>query len=173
MKVLIVYSSRWGVSKQACEMLVERFNKSVDAEIYNINDNPPTPKNFDIAVIGGSIRYGKLNSKLKKYIKKHLNDLSNMNTAAFICCGYSNNFDDYRIMQLPKALVCSLGVHYFGGELKPDKIRGIDKAIVKMARESIITQDIDVSERDRAELPEIMPDTIYALAERICALGKQ
>ena len=37
-----------------------------------------------------------------------------MNSAAFICCGIGKNFDDYRIMQLPKDINFSLGVHYFG-----------------------------------------------------------
>ena len=73
-------------------------------------------------------------------------------------------------MQLPKGLKCSLGIHYFGGELKPDKIKGFDKLIVKIMRENILTQDIDISERDKNELPELMTDTIFALAERICRL---
>ena len=73
-------------------------------------------------------------------------------------------------MQLPKQLHCSLGIQHFGGELKPDKLKGLDKLMVKMMREKIKTQDPDISDVDREELPELLPDTVYALAERICML---
>ena len=111
---------------------------------------------------------GRLNSNLKKYISLYKENLSGMPSAAFICCGIIKDFDDYRIMQLPKDVNFSLGVHCFGGELKPDKIKGFDKLIVKAFRESIRTQDPDQSDCERHELPELLPDTIYALAERIC-----
>ena len=108
--------------------------------------------------------------KLKKYIKTHKKALSNMPSAAFICCGITKDFDDYKVMQLPKDLVCSLGIHCFGGQLKPDKVKGFDKIIVKSFRESILMQDPDITDSDRNELPEILPDTIYSLAERILRL---
>lgn len=132
---------------------------------------PPSPDGYDVAVVGGSIRMGKLNSKLKKYIKANMEKLSSMPSAVFICCGLLKDFEDYKIMQLPKQLHCSLGIECFGGQLKPDKLKGIDKLIVKIMRESILTQDPDKSDDARFELPELMPDTIYALAEKICRLN--
>ena len=170
MKVLIVYATRGGTSKEAAEMLAERIGSRASVSLYNIEENPPAPDAFDVAVIGGSIRMAKLNKKLKRYIKEHLNTLSAMPCSVFICCGLSKDFDDYKIMQLPKQLKCSLGVQHFGGELKPDKLKGLDKLLVKVMREKILTQDPDISDSDREELPELLPDTIYALAERICML---
>lgn len=170
MKVLIVYSTRQGVSRQASEMLAQRMGNKASVSLFNIMDTPPAPDGFDAVVIGGSIRFGKLNKALKKYIKNNTHTLSSIPCAAFLCCGISKDFNDYATMQLPKGLKCSLGIHYFGGELKPDKIKGFDKLIVKIMRENILTQDIDISERDKNELPELMTDTIFALAERICRL---
>ena len=171
MKVLIIYATKGGVSKRAAEMLAERIGTKGDVSVYNIEDNPPSPDGFDVAVVGGSIRMGKLNKSLKKYIRANLERLCSMNSAVFICCGKSKEFDDYRIMQLPKKLNCSLGIQHFGGELKPDKLKGFDKFVVRMMRERIKTQDPHISDSDREELPELLPDTIYALAERICRLG--
>lgn len=170
MKVLIIYATKGGASKEASEMLAQRIGSKADISLFNITDNPPSPEGFDVAVIGGSIRMGKLNKSLKKYIRNNLQALSSMPSAAFLCCGISKDFGDYVTMQLPKALSCSLGIHHFGGELKPDKLRGIDKFMVRIMRESIATQDPDISDSDRQELPELLPDTIYALAERICRL---
>ena len=170
MKVLIIYATKGGASKEAAEMLAARIGNKADVSLFNITDAPPSPEGFDAAVIGGSIRMGKLNKSLKKYIKSNLEILSAMPSAAFLCCGISKDFDDYVTMQLPKNLNCSLGIHHFGGQLKPDRLKGIDKIVVRIMRESILTQDPDISDSDRNELPELLPDTIYALAERICRL---
>ncbi len=171
MKVLIVYATRGGVSRQAAEMLAAPLLAvNVEVSLFDIRDNPPSPEGFDVAVVGGSIRFGKLNSSLKKYIKTYKHTLGNMHSAAFICCGISENYEDYTVMQLPLDLNCSFGVHYFGGQLKPDRVSGFDKLIVKLVRESILTKDPDDSASNRAELPELMPDTINALAQRILLL---
>lgn len=171
MKVLIVYSTHNGASKEAVDLLTASLHRGVDASVFNIDDIPPSPEGFDVAVVGGSIRMGKLNGKLKKYIKENIDTLSSIPCAAFICCGLLKDFNDYRIMQLPKDLHCSLGVHCFGGQLKPDRCRGIDKLLVKMMRESILTQDPDNSADAMHDLPELMPDTIVALAEAINKLA--
>jgi hypothetical protein len=65
-----------------------------------------------------------------------------------------------------------LGIECFGGELKPDKVKGFDKFIVKAMRQSILTQDPDLSHSSNLELPEFMPENIIALAERIKRLNK-
>ena len=168
MKVLIVYATKHGSSKEAAEMLANSIKKNAEVSLFNINDNPPSPEDFDAVVVGGSIRFGKLNSKLKKYIKAHKALLAEKMSAIFICCGIAKDFEDYVTMQLPSDLNCPLGIHYFGGHLKPDRVHGIfDKILVKAMRESILMQDPDKSDYYRHELPELMPDTIYALAERI------
>ncbi len=167
MKVLVIYSSRNGASKRAAEMLTEHFGSRAEAALYDINDAPPSPADFDACVIGGSVRFGKLSKKLKKYISTYKKELAAMPAAAFICCGFVKDYEDYAVMQLPRDLEFSRGVHCFGGELKPDKLKGLDKLIVKVVRESIRTQDPDKADDDRHELPELMPDTIYALAEQL------
>ena len=167
MKVLIVYSTKNGVSREAANMLAGKLESFSDVDVYDINDNPPSPDRYDVAVVGGSIRMARLNKKLKRYIKENASKLSNMHSAAFICCGLTNDFDDYVVTEIPKNIKFSLGIDCFGGELKPDKLHGPDKFLTHIMRQSILTQDPDQSGRDMIELPELFPDTIYALAERI------
>ena len=71
MKVLIVYATKGGASKEAAQMLADRLKSRADVSLFDINDNPPAPDAFDVAVVGGSIRMGKLNKRLKKYIKSN------------------------------------------------------------------------------------------------------
>lgn len=170
MKVLIIYSTKGGVSRQCAEMLADKLYSSMEVSLYDIKNDPPSPEGFDVAVIGGSIRMGRLNKKLKSYIRDNADLLSHMNTAIYLCCGFTESFDDYVTIQIPKSVTASLGIHCFGGELKPEKLRGLDKLIVKMVRSSLKTEDIDFPDENRSPLPEIVPENIYRLADKIHAL---
>ncbi len=170
MKVLIVYSTHTGNSKKAAEMLAERLMPRAESTLFDIKNSPPSPEGYDAVVLGGSVRFAKLSRKLKKYIKQYKKILSEMPTAVFICCGYVKDYEDYAVMQLPQKLNVSLGVHCFGGELKPDKVNGFNKLVVFVMRQGIAMQDPEDKGEERHELPELNPETIYALAETICGL---
>ena len=172
MKILIIYATKNGVSKTAAERLGEQLSSSNEIEIYDINNNPPSPQGFDVIVLGGSVRMTKINKKLKKYLKEHFDAISNMPSAFFFCCGIIRDFEDYKATELPPKIHFSLGVECFGGELKPDKLKGFDKFIVKAMRQSILTQDSDLRNSSNLELPEFMPENVLALAERIKRVNK-
>ena len=171
MKILIIYATRGGVSKRCAEMLCERLNSDVfDITLCDIENGAPSPEGFDVAVIGGSIRMGSINKKLKKYLRTYTSALLNINTALFLCCGYTENFDDYVLLNIPHHLVPTLGMHCFGGELKPEKLKGFDKFVVKMVRTSILDEDFENPDPNSSPLPEIIPENIWRLADSIRAL---
>ena len=170
MKLLIVYSTKYGVSRSCVQMLADRLSSKMEVSVFNVNDAPPSPSEFDAAVVGGSIRMLRINKKLKAYLKQYQNELSNMPTALFLCCGFSENFDDYVPLVFPKKLNASLGIHCFGGELKPEKLKGLDKFIVKRIRSSMQYRDFDDPDPNASPLPEILPETIYRLADAIKGL---
>lgn len=167
MKILIIYSTKNGVAKKAAEYLSDELSSTNEISLCDISSAPPSPKDFDVVVLGGSIRMTRLNKKLKKYLKENLDVISNMPSAFFICCGIIRDFEDYKATELPKGITFSLGVECFGGELKPDKLHGFDKLVVRVMRQNILTQDSDLAHSSNLELPEFMPENISALAERI------
>lgn len=167
MKVLIIYATRGGVSRTCAEILEKHLEGTFEVSVYDIEDTPPSPEGFDVAIIGGSVRMAKINKRLKSYLREHATALTDMHTALFLCCGFPESFDDYVSMQIPKSVIPSLGIHYFGGELKPQKLKGLDKLMVKMIRSEITGADFEAPEHERPPLPEIVPEEIARLADRI------
>ena len=168
MKVLIVYASHGGVSRRCAQMLASHLEDGCEITLVDARaEDIPGPQGYDAVVLGGSIRMGKLDKHLRNYIKTETESLSAVPTAVFICCGFTKLFDEYVETQLPKKLYCSLGYHLFGGELKPDKLSGFDKLVVKIVRNSIKSQDFEESDADHHDLPEIIPENVVLLARQI------
>ena len=174
MKVLVIYTSRGGASKSCVELLEKKIGDSCEVVLCDAREAEtlPTPDTCDVLVMGGSVRFGRIDKKLKEYIKSNVDKINAKPSAFFFCCGFPSELEDYIDTQLPKKAEFSLGIHCFGGELKPDKVHGFDKFIIKIMRQSILTQDPDLANSSNLELPEFMPENISALAERIRRLHK-
>ena len=170
MNILILYATRGGVTRTCAEMLAKYIEKSGDVTISDIYANTPSPEKYDVVILGSSVRMSHIDKRVKQYIKQYTDILSNMPSAVFLCCGYTRQFEEYVDLQIPKTLLCSLGFHCFGGELKPEKRKGFDKLAVRIARNSILSQDFEESDRDHHALPEIFPENIRILADKIRSL---
>ena len=174
MNILIVYASKTGVAQTCAQMLANKLMPRYSVTLRSVQDLPlPAPDEFDVVVLGSSIRYGKVNKIFKRYIKQYAETLNSLPCAVFLCCGFPRNFEEYVDTQIPKSLHCSLGFHSFGGELKPDKLKGFDKFLVKRIRNSIRFQDFEESDRDHHILPEIFVENINLLEEQIRQLNEK
>ena len=168
MKILILYATKNGATKECAEMLAKQLEKRHSVTVVSAKETTlPSPKDFDVAVIGSNVRFGSINKKIKKYLKEHTSTLSEMQSAFFLCCGFADNFDEYIGISIPKRLSLSLGTHYFGGEMKPEKVHGLDKLILKMVRSSIHDKNFENSSLDQIALPELLPESITRLTDAI------
>ncbi len=171
MRILIIYATHGGVTRTCAEMLSDKVRNHHTVTLLDVHQSLPSPSDFDAVILGSPIRMGSMNKKLKQYINQYAELLSEIPSAVFLCCGYPLQFEEYISSQIPKKLSCSLGIHCFGGELKPEKLKGFDKLIVKLARNAIQTQDFEEAADKLHELPEILPENIALLAEKIKALS--
>ena len=171
MKILILYATHGGVTKTCAEMLTNQLSIRYEVTVWNIWEESPIPSDYDVVLLGSCIRFGRIDSKIKQYMKQYCDQLSTMPCGVFLCCGYTRNFPDYVDAQIPKGLQCSLGFHCFGGELKPEKLKGFDRLVVRMLRNSIRSQDFEESDADHHDLPEIIPEHISLLEQEIRKLS--
>ena len=167
MKILIAYTSKNGTTAKCARMLADKLEVSHEVRVSDMNkEDTVSPEGFDVVVLGSSVRMGAVSKKLKKYIKANVDMLNAKMCAVFLCCGFPDEFEEYVSTQIPKALVPSLGIHCFGGELKPREVRGFDKIIVRMIRNSITGHDFEDGNYT-GMLPEIIPEHINILADRV------
>ena len=70
LKILILYATRNGATKYCAELLSSKLQNVYDVTLANCKEALPAPSEFDVAVLAGSIRMGKIDKTLKKYIKE-------------------------------------------------------------------------------------------------------
>ena len=173
MKLLIAYASRQGASRSCAELLANELNEKVQISLADLDKEIPPLDGCDAVVIGGPVRMGHFPKAVRKYLKTNTERLSKMPCAVFFCCGLARLADEYRETLLPRKLKPSLGMHHFGGELKPKKVKGIDKIWVSHLRSSVKSYDFEDSDYSEVNLPELIPENVKLLSEIIKKLSRK
>jgi len=94
MKTLIVYATKTGTVQKAAEMINEQLKEK--AEMIDIGKNKiPNIDAYDFVVIGGSIRMGKVQNGIVKFIENNRAALKKKPMGMFLACGYPENLQDY------------------------------------------------------------------------------
>lgn len=83
MKTLVLYSSKTGNTKTAAKYIAKHIK---GASLVNFAEKQPNIKNYDLIIVGSGVYFGKINNKLKKYLKENIDDLLEKKFALFFCC---------------------------------------------------------------------------------------
>lgn len=136
MKTLIIYSSKYGYTREC----VEKLKIRLDGEILAVNvknDKIPDIGGFDNIIVGSSVYMGQINKKLKEYIAQNLGVILQKRAALFICCGLPENLDATLKNAFPEELrQKAVAVECFGGELNTDKMKGLDKIMTNVMKKA-------------------------------------
>lgn len=83
-KIGIIYSSVDGQTLKICKKLNNYFrDRQIETKLYSIDDFNESLSEFHILIIGASVRYGKHNNKVLKFIKRNKHHLNKVKTAFF------------------------------------------------------------------------------------------
>ena len=165
MKILIAYTSVHGTTAACAEMLARSLESKGEITLVDMNKQAVNkPDEYDVVLLGSSIRFAKISRKLRSYITENADVLNKKISGMFLCCGIPDEFEAYAKEQLPKGYAPSLPVGHFGGELKPKKVKGIfDKLLVNAMRKEITEHDFEDG-NFKGVLPEILPENIKNFA---------
>lgn len=132
MKTLIVYTGKYGFTKQCVEDIASALKGAVDVVELNIPTNIDLT-NYNQVIIGGAIYMGKVHKNITTFVHNNLEILRNKRIGLFITCGFSENFDMYLRETYPERLLAiALTKRCFGGELQISKMKFFDKMLTIM-----------------------------------------
>ena len=132
MKTLIVYMTSHGCAEKAAGIIHDLLPEEV-ASVNLENDEVPPLDQFDLVIIGGSIRIGKIQKRIRKFCEKNLDQLLQKRIGLYICCMYEDSKAREQLKKnYPEQLLNHAnGTGIFGGELDFDKMNAFERMIIK------------------------------------------
>lgn len=132
MNTLILYATNHGTT----EKIAERISRLIGynrCQTVNINQMAaPSLEGFSTVIIGGSIHFGKVQRKIRRYCEDHLDELLTKKLGLFICYMNKDQEMEEYINSFPTALIQHAHAEgYFGGEFDFDKLNFIERFIVR------------------------------------------
>ena len=132
MNTLILYASNHGTTEKIAARISRLigFNK---CKTVNINEMAPPPlDDFDSVIIGGSIHFGKVQRKIRKYCENNIEDLLTKKLGLFICYMDKTHEVDEYFNSYPIDLIEHAHAEgYFGGAFDFEKLNFIERFIVR------------------------------------------
>ena len=150
MKTLIAYTSKTGTTSRVVQMLSHRIG---DCVCVDLKQEKPNVELFDRVIVGGPIRMGRLSHCVSSFIKDNLDEITTKPYGLFILCGLTaagqEQLDEVYDAALRNG---SIACESFGGELKLDNLKSVDRAAVQMALDSqsdILNAKLDMDAIER------------------------
>lgn len=157
MNILIGYAGKTGTTEKCAKLLAEKIRS---AKVVDLNKEIPDLNDYDVVVLGGSIRMGMLHKKVKQFIQTNYTVLKQKKTAYFICNGFPEQVERMYQQNFSQDLIDSaICIDTFGGEINLAKQKGIDKLITKMVMKS--------TKEGNSKLPTILIERIDNFAKLI------
>ena len=167
MKILIAYSSKSGTTRECAEVLAKKLSPQTPT-LADLENETPDITNYDLVIIGGYVRMGKLSKTTVKYIKDNAAILEETMHAFFLCCGLPESTDYYFEKAISRSLLNnSIANMSFGGELRIKQQKGFDKLWAKMILASIKNNNISENMNEEQAIPAIVPENISRFADEI------
>ena len=132
MKIAAFYSSKNGTAKRALEQLADLAPALTLLDLDRLR-RPPEPTAFDLVLVGGSIRMGRISRALKKFLKRNEGALLELPLIIFINCVFSENREQYFRDNFSQTLLRHAIERFdFGGEMDIARLSGSDKLTLEI-----------------------------------------
>ena len=107
MRIAIIYATRGGTTRE-CANLLARELKNDEVTLLEIGKDEISFDGFDRIVIGFSIRMAKALPTARKFLKQNAARLEALDVAYFICCGFTDCFEEYAEKTIPPITVSEI-----------------------------------------------------------------
>ncbi|VEU80463.1 flavodoxin domain-containing protein [Haploplasma axanthum] len=115
MKTLIVYQTKTDAAKECAEIINQKLSNCKLEKIEKVNKN--VIEEYDLIIIGSGIRFSRMYSKTRKFLKKNKNELLNKKLAIYACNMLDETFSDAIKKSVPDELLeNAIIIESFGGK---------------------------------------------------------
>lgn len=133
MKIGIFYASKTGTTKKCAQMIHDKFPNS---DLIELDGKEKYLDDYDYIIVGSPVIAGNLHKQVRKFLKLYKEKLVGK-IGYFLCHGFKINAHDIIKRSVDSKLAINIKlISGFGGEIHIDKLKGIDKFIVKMISKS-------------------------------------
>ena len=166
MKILVAYDSGNGTVKTAVDRLIQPL-QAMDVSAVSLNDTKPDLSEYDIVIVGASVRFGKLRKAARSFLQENESVLLQKTFGLFFCCGLTEE-QDYYAEKLFSPTLREAAFHFafFGGSLNTEGLKFTDKMLVRSMRSSLFEKEMDDGNYV-PNLPYILPENIDLMARKI------
>ena len=131
MNILIVYTSKYGTTEKAVQLLEKKLKGNTQTLNLKRGRMPEIEK-YDFIIIGGPIYMGRPEKKLQEFCEVYASKLKEKKIGLFLCCGHVG---EKAQQQMEKAFTSELLQHAkvpgaFGGEIHQDELKFLDKMAI-------------------------------------------
>lgn len=167
MKIAIIYATRGGTTRECANILAQEL-KNDEITLLEIGKNEIELDGFDLVVLGYPIRMARAMSSARKFIKQNKEKLATLCVAYFICCGFTDCFEEYAEKTIPSPLYeRAIAMSCFGGSLDHTRFKGFDRFLVKTIRDEILGGGDNADQRSDMSLPTIFEANISQFVNEI------
>lgn len=137
MKILVLYASKHGCTKDCATYLVSKLNHETTLINLTALSNTFDLQPYDWIIIGGSIHIGKIQKEVTLFCEQYLPTLLTKNICLFLCCTTPDQVNDFFKHNFPAPLLAHAKKSMnFGGDLRPEKMGFFSKKLVSMVSKS-------------------------------------
>lgn len=163
MKVLIAYASKTGTAAECAEMLRGELH-GAEVTVADLAKETPAPGGFDVVIVGGSVRYGKLRREAADYLAAQHDAIAAVPHAFFLCMASGHEFEETGEKLFPADLRAgAFAVLNFGGRLKLKNAGLFERILLHAVRSRIRENEMEIGEYTPT-LPDILPENISRMA---------
>lgn len=132
MKTLVVYASKYGCTEKCAKILSEKLTGEVDlcdlkaAKVADLSK-------YEKVIVGGSIYVGKMPREVSDFCSANLHVLKDKSLGLFVCGMLEDQAEVELNNSFPSELLTkALAKEFFGGEFQFNKMKLLDRFIVRM-----------------------------------------
>lgn len=167
MKILILYTSLGGTTKEAADRITSGFAVG-DVTVRDLKKGTVSVTGYDAVVVLAPIYFGKLEKQARIFLSQKEEELLQTRLYLGYCCGLTDESEDYADSVFPRKLrEHAESVLYLGGSLQANGRSFFHRLILWKMRSAIRE-----SEMEAGEYTPVMPGFLPENADRIVSLIK-